>query len=63
MRGHDRLVLRTGPELSEAPHPLTVLGIYILPTMPTVGAIFKDTDLREQEVFETIITEYMTEPS
>ena len=28
-----------------------------------VGAIFKDTDLREQEVFETIITEYMTEPS
>lgn len=34
---------RAGPWQSEAPHPLPVLGMYPLPTIPTAGAIFKDT--------------------
>lgn len=27
-------------------HPTPILGMYILPTMPTVGAVFKDAALR-----------------
>lgn len=42
-----------GPGQSEAPYPAPVLGMYILPTVPTVGAIFKDSALRDQCVVET----------
>ena len=44
----------------EAPHP--VLGTYPLPTVPTVGAVDKDTALREHRAVETIWTAYVTEP-
>ncbi|XP_023480075.2 DNA primase large subunit isoform X2 [Equus przewalskii] len=37
-----------------------VLGMYALPTMPTVGTIFKDIVLREQCVVETAWMVYMT---
>lgn len=44
--GHGDDVAATWPvswtRQSKAPHPSTVLGIYALPTVPTVGAIFKD---------------------
>lgn len=43
-----------GPVQSEAPHPLPCLAMCILPTVPRVGAVFKDAALREQCVFETI---------
>lgn len=39
--------LRIGPGQSEAPLPSPVLGMCSLPTIPTVGAIFRDTVLRE----------------
>ena len=38
-----------GPKQSEAPHSSPVLGMYILPTAPTVGAIPR----REEGVVET----------
>ena len=34
--------------------PSLVLGMYTLPTVPTVGAIFKEAVLREQCVLETL---------
>lgn len=38
--------------------PPTVLsGLYILPTIPKVGTVFKDAGLREQHVVEMIWTE------
>lgn len=43
--------------------PSSVFGMYITPTVPTTGAIFKYTALREQGVVETIWFEYVTEPS
>ena len=36
-----------GPEQLEAPHLTCVLGIYILPSVLTVGAVFKDAALRK----------------
>lgn len=42
-----------GPGKLEAPYPTPVLGMYILPTVPTVGAIFEDAALRDQCVVET----------
>lgn len=39
-----------------------VLGICILPAVPTVGAFLKNEALRDQCVTETIWTEYMTDP-
>lgn len=43
--------------------PSPVLGMYALPTVPTVGAIFKDKALRGQCVVETTRAVYVTEPS
>lgn len=40
----------------------TSLGMYIVPTLPTAKAIFKDAALRGQCVVETIWTAYLTEP-
>lgn len=40
-----------------------VLGMYVVPTVHTVGGVFKGTGLREQCVVEIIGTVYMTEPS
>lgn len=40
-----------------------VIEKYVLPTVPTTGAIFKDVTLREDGIIETICTEYVTEPS
>ena len=34
--------------------PLPMLGMYVRPSVPMVGAIFKDTVLREQCIVETI---------
>lgn len=39
------------------------IGMYILSTILTVGAIFKGAALREQCVAETIWKEYVTESS
>lgn len=47
----------------EAPHALPVLELHAPPTMPTMGAIFKNTDLKEQCVVEPIWLLYITEPS
>lgn len=38
---------RAGCGPLEASHSLPALGIYIMPTVPTVEAIFKDADLRK----------------
>ena len=63
MRRRDRFVLRTGPGPLEVPHPPhPVLGMYILPTVPTAGAIFKGAALRQRCVAETIWTVFVTEP-
>ena len=43
--------------------PSLVLGMYVLPTVPTVGAGFRDTALREQCAVETIWTVHVTESS
>ena len=51
------------PGQLEAPCPSPVPGMYVLPTIPTVGAIFKDAALREQSVAEIIWTVYVTELS
>ena len=53
---------RIRPGQSEAPDPKLVFGMYVLPTVPTVGAIFKQEAMREQSV-DTIWTVYVTEPS
>ena len=45
--------LRARFSQSEAPHPLLVPEMYVLHTTPTVGAIFKDTALRQWYVIET----------
>ena len=43
--------------------PSLVLEMYTLPTVPTVGAIFKDTALRKQSAAETIWVVCMTDYS
>lgn len=43
--------------------PSLVLEMYFLPTIPIVGAIFKDTTLRELAVVENIWIVYVTEAS
>lgn len=40
-----------------------VLGLYTLPTIPTVGAVLKDTGLKERCVIETIWMAQVTELS
>jgi len=40
---------------------IPVLGICILPAIPKVAAISKNTALREQGIIETIWTVYVTE--
>ena len=55
--------LQAGPRESKTLHLLPILGIYILPTGPTVGAIFKDTALRKQCDVEVICMVYVTESS
>ena len=40
-----------------------VVGMYVLPTVLTVGAIFKDTALREQCVIESIWAVSIAEPN
>ena len=37
--------------------------MYVLPTVPTMEAIFKDIALKEHCVAEIIYVEYMIEPS
>lgn len=54
---------QAGPGQLESPHlPSLVLGMYFLPTVPTVGTIFKDASLREQCVVEAILPGCMAEP-
>lgn len=48
---------------SGAPHPHPLLGMYLLPTISTEGATFKDIALRKQCIVETIWAGYVTEPS
>ena len=43
--------------------PFLFLGMYILPTVPTVGAIFKNAALRDQCAVETIWMVGVIEPS
>ena len=45
--------------IEEAPHPFLFLGMYILPSIPTIGAIFKDMALREHCVSETFWMVYV----
>lgn len=52
-----------GPSQLEAPLPSPILGMYIIPTVPTVEAVSKDTALREQGGVETIWIAYVPEPS
>lgn len=44
---------QAGPRKLEALSTSLFLGMYILPTFPTVGMVFKDTVLREQCVVES----------
>lgn len=52
-----------GPWQSGAFPPSRGLGMNILPSVPTVGNIFRDAAFREHCVVETIWTAYVTEPS
>ena len=52
---------RAGPGQSQAPHSLVCPWNILLPTVPTVGVIFKDAALSEQCV-ETTWMVYVTEP-
>lgn len=45
-----------------APHPAPVLRMYVLTTVSTVGAIFKDTALSKHFVVESFWMTYMTNP-
>lgn len=47
----------------EAPYPSLVLEMYVLTTVLTARAIFKNAVLGELSVIETILTEYATKPS
>lgn len=53
--------LKLGNQRLLAP-PLSLGGVHVPPTSPTVGAIFKDADLREQYFVEIIGTGNVTEP-
>lgn len=55
--------LQAGPGLLEAPHPLPVLGMFVLPALSIVGAIFKNEGLRQQYVIEATWTEWVTKSS
>ena len=63
-RGHD---FPLTPELDldnqRLLSPSPVLGMYILPTITTVGAVCKDVALREHCAVETIWTVHVTESS
>lgn len=62
MRGCDyglTLELDLGDERFLASSP--VFGMYILLTIPTLGAVFEVIDLREQCAVETTWTVYITE--
>ena len=37
--------LQAGPEQSESPHPSPILGMYVLPTVPTRRAFFRGPNL------------------
>ena len=51
------VTLELNPDNLRLVTPSSVFGMYVLPTIPAVGAaIFKDTALREQCVIETIWT-------
>ena len=45
---------QTGPRQLETPHPFPVLRMYILPTVHTVGAGFKDMALREHVFWDQL---------
>lgn len=49
--------LQAGPGNQSLLAPSLILGLYVLPTIPTAGAIFRDIVLREQCVAETPWTE------
>lgn len=54
--------LGAGFRQSEAPHPSLVLGRYLQPTIPILGAIFKDCNAwKEQCVAETMWTRNATD--
>ena len=62
-RGHDHwLTSELDPGNGRHLTPSPVLGMHILPTVPTMGAVFKDGAMREQRVVETIWTVHTTEP-
>lgn len=63
-RGWDcQVILELGPGNWKLLTPSLVLEMYFLPTIPIVGAIFKDTTLRELAVVENIWIVYVTEAS
>lgn len=62
IRGHDGW-LTCDLDLSHCScAPAPVFGIYVLHTVPIVGAIVKDSVLRERCVVETVWMVYLTEP-
>lgn len=63
-RGHDQwLTHQLDPGNQGLFPPSLGLGMYILPSVPTVGDVFRDAAFREQCGVETIWTAYVTEPS
>jgi len=61
MKAHDhRLIIELDPDSQRLLTTSPVLGIYVLPSVPTVGTFFKTEALRDQCVVETIWTEYVT---
>lgn len=60
--GHGEDDLHAGPGELEVPPLSPVLGKPVPTTFPMVGAVFKDTALREQHVVEILWTLFVTEP-
>lgn len=62
-RGRDcQLTCELDPGNQRLPTHSPGLGMYAFPTVPTVGAVFKDITLKEQCVVETLWMVYMPEP-
>lgn len=55
--------LQAGSGNLKAPHSLPIFGMYALPNIPTVQAVFKDAAWREQCVVDTTWKVYVTESS
>lgn len=64
LRGHDHLLThKLAPGCQRLLTHSPVLGMCLLPTISTMGIIFKDTTLKEYYDVETIWTKYVTELS